>query len=80
MLTANPKSALQKKLQAAQSAAAHISILIELRAEIRSENLAYHGGAIDAGIAALAGQIDSEIDSALSCDEPEFASGSLLTE
>jgi hypothetical protein len=74
MLTANPKSAVQKKLQDAQMLCVHIKVLIELRAEMYcckvsqgSEHFewyrdAYHGEAIGAGIAALAELIDSEID------------------
>jgi hypothetical protein len=74
MLTTKSKSALQKKLQDAQLACAHIRVLTELRSEMHcakgnqgSEHLewygdAYHGSAIEAGIAALADQIDSQID------------------
>jgi hypothetical protein len=80
MLT-SPKTAAQKRLQAAQMAALQIKVLTELRLEMRcaqqnqgSEHLewyadATHGEAIDAGIAALAILIDSEIDDANSAQE-----------
>jgi hypothetical protein len=75
MLT-RPKSAAEKKLQAAQMAALHIKVLTDLRSEMYcakvnqgSEHLewygdAIHGESIGAGIAALAALIDSEIDDA----------------
>jgi hypothetical protein len=66
MLTTNPKSRLQKKLVDVQKAAAHIAILTEVRSDLSAN--AYYGGAIDAGIAALAAQIDSEIDSEIEAD------------
>ena len=72
--------ALQEEQSAAhkiaRAAAAHIRLLTEVRSDFAGN--ACHGGAIDAGIAALADRIDSEIDyvhRALSKAEPEVARG-----
>lgn len=72
MLATKPKSELQKKLLNVQTAAAHISLLTEVRSDFTGNPC--HGGAIDAGMRALADQIDSEIDivlRVLSKAEPE---------
>jgi hypothetical protein len=75
MLTTNPKSALQKKLRDAQMACAHIRLLAEL---CSGDDDTTVRDAFGAGIAALADQIDSQIDDVhlvLSEAEPGVSNG-----